>query len=447
MNYYSITTDIGNRKMNEASFSENKVQLYEIAVGDGGGEPYNPTTDMMALKGEQWRGLVSKLTIEQNIATVETVIPSEIGGFTIRELAVFDIDNNMIAIGNTPETPKVSNEEGIINEMKLQMEFSLINTDVLELKTDPNILTATKADVQELKERLENPEFDDSGEVEEISSFTDFIGSVKSKMNIFQFFKNFKAGLKYIVHTGQAVNNVTTTEPGFYLDGRVGKFLQDQITEQNKNINGNDIMKHLPLNSTNLNPFNIDDNRGNWIAGFANENMEGTFPHTGWQNIIQLDTYHFKTQLSFDTAPANSKDLYIRSCWMNDTDWQSWNKIITNSDFTWNFASQASLYTKNDSVVFDAYSYVKYNKVLNLCLFYHDWYIKSGTTIGYDEITIATINSNFIPSNGVIASTTIEGARVYINSKIDGTITMAANKIFTLTESTSIRECIIYNMT
>lgn len=237
MNYYSITTDIGNRKMNEASFSENKVQLYEIAVGDGGGEPYNPTTDMMALKGEQWRGLVSKLTIEQNIATVETVIPSEIGGFTIRELAVFDIDNNMIAIGNTPETPKVSNEEGIINEMKLQMEFSLINTDVLELKTDPNILTATKADVQELKERLENPEFDDSGEVEEISSFTDFIGSVKSKMNIFQFFKNFKAGLKYIVHTGQAVNNVTTTEPGFYLDGRVGKFLQDQITEQNKNIN------------------------------------------------------------------------------------------------------------------------------------------------------------------------------------------------------------------
>lgn len=236
MNYYSITTDIGNRKMNEASFSENKVQLYEIAVGDGGGEPYNPTTDMMALKGEQWRGLVSKLTIEQNIATVETVIPSEIGGFTIRELAVFDIDNNMIAIGNTPETPKVSNEEGIINEMKLQMEFSLINTDVLELKTDPNILTATKADVQELKERLENPEFDDSGEVEEISSFTDFIGSVKSKMNIFQFFKNFKAGLKYIVHTGQAVNNVTTTEPGFYLDGRVGKFLQDQITEQNKNI-------------------------------------------------------------------------------------------------------------------------------------------------------------------------------------------------------------------
>ena len=334
MNYYSITTDIGNRKMNEASFSENKVQLYEIAVGDGGGEPYNPTTDMMALKGEQWRGLVSKLTIEQNIATVETVIPSEIGGFTIRELAVFDIDNNMIAIGNTPETPKVSNEEGIINEMKLQMEFSLINTDVLELKTDPNILTATKADVQELKERLENPEFDDSGEVEEISSFTDFIGSVKSKMNIFQFFKNFKAGLKYIVHTGQAVNNVTTTEPGFYLDGRVGKFLQDQITEQNKNINmntwllfgGTGIVPSTDMNTL-LNFGNYYCNSNNIVSTLVNCPTKQAFvlkvysgTGTSYSYIIQELTTH------------NQAVKYKRCYNKENSTWTQWEYFITNSD-------------------------------------------------------------------------------------------------------------------
>lgn len=333
MNYYSITTDIGNRKMNEASFSENKVQLYEIAVGDGGGEPYNPTTDMMALKGEQWRGLVSKLTIEQNIATVETVIPSEIGGFTIRELAVFDIDNNMIAIGNTPETPKVSNEEGIINEMKLQMEFSLINTDVLELKTDPNILTATKADVQELKERLENPEFDDSGEVEEISSFTDFIGSVKSKMNIFQFFKNFKAGLKYIVHTGQAVNNVTTTEPGFYLDGRVGKFLQDQITEQNKNINNN---TYLLSRGVFINK-NGDLDTFLYLGSFYCSSNEYA------KTLINCPTQKaFTLKVSYATGDSNKYLLQELTTMIGEkyhrfydgfaSSWSSWERTVVNSD-------------------------------------------------------------------------------------------------------------------
>ena len=63
------------------------------------------------------------------------------------------------------------------------------------------------------------------------------MNSVKSKMNIFQFFKNFKAGMKYVLHTGRLVNNAVTTAEGFALDARMGKVLQDQITAQNNNLN------------------------------------------------------------------------------------------------------------------------------------------------------------------------------------------------------------------
>ena len=134
-----------------------------------------------------------------------------------------------------------------------------------------------------------------------------------------------------LIEKGLIVDNFATQIKGFIPDATLVTQLKETQDEQNKNINGNDIMKHLPLNTTNLNPFNIDDTRGNWIAGFANENMEGTFPHTAWQNIVQFDTCHFISQLSFDTNPSSSKDLYLRNKWDN-AEWQSWNKIITNSD-------------------------------------------------------------------------------------------------------------------
>ena len=85
--------------------------------------------------------------------------------------------------------------------------------------------------------KVENPPFDDSGTVQEISSFTDFVNSVKTKMNIFQFFRDFKAGMKYVLHAGRLANNAVTTEEGFALDARMGKVLQDQILDVNKNIN------------------------------------------------------------------------------------------------------------------------------------------------------------------------------------------------------------------
>lgn len=217
-----------------------------------------------------------------------------------------------------------------------------------------------------------------------------------------------------LVEKRMIVNNLTTDNPEMLLAAPMGKELKKQLDEQNKNID-----RHLDKN--------------------------GTYFLAGCPDFIFLELQKELLRLRLQIEHFGEVRLYKSED--GGSTFPTFKTLVTNSDFTWNFASQASLYTKNDSVVFDAYSYVKYNKVLNLCLFYHDWYIKSGTTIGYDEITIATINSNFIPSNGVIASTTIEGARVYINSKIDGTITMAANKIFTLTESTSIRECIIYNMT
>lgn len=83
---------------------------------------------------------------------------------------------------------------------------------------------------------IQNPAFDDSGTSEEISSFPEFLDTVKSKMNFFQFFRNLKAGLQFVLHAGSIVNNCVTDNPNLPLSAAQGKALQDALTVLNNEL-------------------------------------------------------------------------------------------------------------------------------------------------------------------------------------------------------------------
>lgn len=160
--FYAVVTDMGTKKMLEAVSKDRKVNITEFAVGDGGGEAYKPTTDMMELRGEAWRGEVNSCEINpesENILIIKSVIPSDVGGFTIREMGVFDEEGTMIAVCNTPDTQKVKVTDGVVHELALSMEIALSNTDSVKLVVDPSVVMATKKDLQALevsmKEKLE----------------------------------------------------------------------------------------------------------------------------------------------------------------------------------------------------------------------------------------------------------------------------------------------------
>lgn len=83
---------------------------------------------------------------------------------------------------------------------------------------------------------IQNPAFDDSGTSEEISNFPEFLDTVKSKMNFFQFFRNLKAGLQFVLHAGSIVNNCVTDNPNLPLSAAQGKALQDALTVLNNEL-------------------------------------------------------------------------------------------------------------------------------------------------------------------------------------------------------------------
>lgn len=156
--YEAVVTDIGNERMMNAVANGKKVAITTFAVGDGSGEYYRPETNMTALKSEVWRGNINSCEISPeagNVLIVSAICPGDAGGFTIREMGVFDEENNMIAVCNCPATPKVAITDGVVNEMRLEMEMALINGDSVELVIDPNIVTATKKDIEDIMDILE----------------------------------------------------------------------------------------------------------------------------------------------------------------------------------------------------------------------------------------------------------------------------------------------------
>lgn len=155
--YFAVVTDLGTTEMLEAVNEERKVNITHFAVGDGGGQYYAPDTAMTELKNEVWRGKIGSCRISEeseNVMIAETTIPSDVGGFTIREMAVFDDKNTMIAVCNTPDTAKAKVTDGVVHELLAQMEIVLNNKDSAQILVDPNIVTASKKDLELLEKRV-----------------------------------------------------------------------------------------------------------------------------------------------------------------------------------------------------------------------------------------------------------------------------------------------------
>ena len=113
---------------------------------------------------------------------------------------------------------------------------------------------------------IQNPEFDDSGTSEEISSFPEFLGTVKSKMNFFQFFRNLKSGLQFVLHVGSIVNNCVTDNPNLPLSAAQGKALQDQLATLNSNLNS--LIKIAEVGVTDAIPINPSSKEVNTSISF-----------------------------------------------------------------------------------------------------------------------------------------------------------------------------------
>lgn len=147
--FKSLITVAGREKIGAAIVSGDKVVFSQMSVGDGGGSATTPDENQTSLINERFRTQLNslKLSDTENIIIAEMIIPPEVGGFTIREVALFDDAGVCMAVANVPETYKPAMAEGSGRFTILRIWLAVSSTEAVELVVDPGIVLATVEDV------------------------------------------------------------------------------------------------------------------------------------------------------------------------------------------------------------------------------------------------------------------------------------------------------------
>ncbi|HFG2190661.1 TPA: phage tail protein [Vibrio cholerae] len=150
--YSTIPTRIGAAKLRNASILNTTVKIVKVAFGDGGGSEYEPTGEETSLKRQTYFTVPNYIKEEGSSPTwveMEAVIPHNVGGWYLREFGCYDEEDDLIFIGNLPESYKPSGDAGVIKDLVFEMVYDAVAANVVSLKIDANVVIATRKFVED----------------------------------------------------------------------------------------------------------------------------------------------------------------------------------------------------------------------------------------------------------------------------------------------------------
>ena len=237
----TVLTNKGLALITKLVAASTELQISRVAVGTGrvpSGVDPQTMVDLNEYKMDAQIESYGVSPDQSDVAYIAAQV-SSIGvsaGFAVTEAGVFatdpDVGEILYAYLDLTEDPQYIYAETDAISKFAEITFNVLIGSVAKVTAyvSPGALTK-KVDFNAFKESVETPEFDDSGAVEGISSFPSFLETMKSKMNFFQFFRNLKAGLQFVLHAGQIVNNCVTDNAGLPLSAAQGKVLKDLYTQ------------------------------------------------------------------------------------------------------------------------------------------------------------------------------------------------------------------------
>ncbi|MGM0939095.1 MAG: phage tail protein, partial [Pseudomonadota bacterium] len=151
--FYTILTNYGKTALAEALAAQQPLEIPYMAVGDGGGEYYEPTEAQTNLRNEQWRGELNDLRTDEELqgqVIAEAIIPHDIeGDWTAREIGLFDVKGGLVAVGKYPETYIPSAFSGAKNQVYINIIIKVDNVAAVQLIVDHGQVLASKQYVYE----------------------------------------------------------------------------------------------------------------------------------------------------------------------------------------------------------------------------------------------------------------------------------------------------------
>ncbi|AJC92500.1 phage tail-collar fiber protein (DUF3751 domain) [Campylobacter subantarcticus LMG 24377] len=153
--YYTILTKIGIAKFIAARASGNGVNLKSFKLSS---KVILPNEEMQSLEDVVYEANINSKSIDEknpNYVNLMCHVPSNIGGFEVNAIGIYDEEGDLLAVGNTPRTYKPLLEQGSAKELMIKVVMELSNAEEVILKLDPSVIMASRDYVDAIKIELE----------------------------------------------------------------------------------------------------------------------------------------------------------------------------------------------------------------------------------------------------------------------------------------------------
>ncbi|HBR5936135.1 TPA: phage tail protein [Klebsiella pneumoniae] len=168
--YIAILTAYGASRFAQAAQSGDRVDFAEMAVGDGGGTVPEPDALSTGLVNEVYRASLNRVVIADQAANVirtEMIMLPQVGGFWLREAALYDGSGQCLAVASLPPSYKPMLTEGSGRLQAVNIWLAVSSTVSVELKADPSVILASVAEVNKAKDEAKDYTDQVAGDLDE----------------------------------------------------------------------------------------------------------------------------------------------------------------------------------------------------------------------------------------------------------------------------------------
>lgn len=150
--FMAILTAVGEAKQANADALGIPWTFSQMGVGDANGTDPIPDRLQTQLIREQRRAPLNQVKIDpknSNVIIAEQVIPENEGGWWIREIGLYDLDGDLVAVANCAPSFKPLLAQGSGKTQVVRMNFIVTSAANVVLKIDPSVVLATRQYVDE----------------------------------------------------------------------------------------------------------------------------------------------------------------------------------------------------------------------------------------------------------------------------------------------------------
>ncbi|EAH8791739.1 phage tail protein [Campylobacter jejuni] len=152
--YYTILTKIGMAKFIAARASGNGVNLKSFKLSS---KVILPSEEMQSLEEIVYEANINSKSVDENNPNYVNLmchVPSDVGGFEVNAVGIYDEAGALLAVGNVPRTYKPTLKEGSAKELMIKIVMELSNAEEVILKLDPSVIMASRDYVDAIKVEL-----------------------------------------------------------------------------------------------------------------------------------------------------------------------------------------------------------------------------------------------------------------------------------------------------